>query len=46
MALEVTGGHYGIVRLLDPDGRLITRAVAGEELDRPLVEAHDVTPTT
>jgi signal transduction histidine kinase len=40
MALEVTGAHYGIFRLLDKSGQfLTTRAVAGEHLARPLVEA-------
>lgn len=39
MALEVTGARYGIFRLLDADGRLVTRAVVGEELTRPFVEA-------
>lgn len=40
MALEVTGGRYGIFRLLDHGGTdLVTAAVAGEKLDRPLVEA-------
>lgn len=40
MALEVTGAHYGIFRLLDESERhLITRAVAGETQAGPLVEA-------
>jgi signal transduction histidine kinase len=40
MALEVTGAHYGIFRLVGSSGReLVTRAVAGERLDRPMVEA-------
>ena len=40
MALEVTGAHYGIFRLLDKSGQfLITRAVAGEQMARPLKEA-------
>ena len=40
MALEVTDAHYGIFRLVDPGGQnLITRALAGDHLDRPLVEA-------
>ena len=40
MALEVTGAHYGIFRLLDKSGQfLTTRAVAGEYPVRPLVEA-------
>jgi len=39
MALEVTGAHYGIFRLADPSGKqLVTAAVAGEHLDRPMVE--------
>ncbi len=40
LALEVTNARYGIFRLLDRDGKtLVTRAVAGEHLDHPLVEA-------
>ena len=40
MAMEVTGAHYGIFRLLDDSSRfLITRALAGEHLARPLIEA-------
>ncbi len=40
MALDVTNAQYGIYRLLDRSGQnLITRAVAGEQLPRPLVEA-------
>ena len=40
MALEVTGARYGIFRLVDAERRnLVTRAIAGERLDRPLVEA-------
>jgi len=40
MALEVTGAHYGIFRLLDKSGQFLnTRAVAGELLARPLIEA-------
>jgi len=40
MALEVTEAHYGIFRLLDKSGQFLnTRAVAGERLARPLVEA-------
>lgn len=39
MAMEVTGAQYGIFRLLDKSGQfLTTRAVAGENLARPLVE--------
>jgi signal transduction histidine kinase/GAF domain-containing protein len=40
MAMEVTGAHYGIFRLLDKGGKFLnTRAVAGERLARPLIEA-------
>ena len=40
MAMEVTGAHYGIFRLMDNNGQTLkTRAVAGEHLARPLVEA-------
>jgi GAF domain-containing protein len=40
MGLEVTGAQYGILRLLDKEGKnLITKAVAGEQLKRPLTEA-------
>ncbi|MGD0750828.1 MAG: GAF domain-containing sensor histidine kinase [Anaerolineales bacterium] len=40
MALEVTGAHYGIFRLLDKSGQFLnTRAVAGEHMARPLIEA-------
>lgn len=40
MALEVTGARYGIFRLLDREGeKLVTAAVAGENLEAPLVEA-------
>jgi signal transduction histidine kinase len=40
MALEVTNAHYGIFRLVDKSGQnLITRAIAGEHLARPLAEA-------
>ncbi len=39
MALDVTHAQYGIFRLIDKSGqRLITRAVAGERLNRPLVD--------
>ncbi len=38
--MEVTGAHYGIFRLLDKSGQFLsTRAVAGEHLARPLIEA-------
>lgn len=47
MALEVTGAHYGIFRLLDKTGRFLnTGAVAGEQLARPLVEALPVDSTS
>lgn len=46
MALEVTGARYGIVRLLSSRGTLVTGSVAGENLDRPLVEALPVQPDT
>ncbi|MDI7277333.1 MAG: GAF domain-containing protein, partial [Anaerolineae bacterium] len=40
MAMEVTGAHYGIFRLVDRLGEnLVARAVAGEGLRRPLLEA-------
>jgi signal transduction histidine kinase len=40
MAMEVTSAHYGIFRLVDKRGQTLnTRAVAGEHLARPLVEA-------
>jgi signal transduction histidine kinase/putative methionine-R-sulfoxide reductase with GAF domain len=40
MALEVTNAHYGIFRLVDREGQnLVTRAIAGERLGRPQVEA-------
>jgi signal transduction histidine kinase len=40
LALEVTNAQYGIFRLLDRGGRsLVTRAIAGEHLDNPMVEA-------
>ncbi len=39
LALEVTNAQYGIFRLLDKSGEfLITRAVSGHYLDRPMVE--------
>lgn len=47
MALEVTGAKYGILRLVErPSQRLITRAVAGERLDRPAVEALPLNATS
>ncbi|MGQ9584380.1 MAG: GAF domain-containing protein [Anaerolineae bacterium] len=40
MAMEVTNAQYGIFRLVDRDGQnLITRAVTGEALGKPRVEA-------
>jgi GAF domain-containing protein len=40
MALEVISAQYGIIRLLDRGGQtLVTRAVAGEGLSRPQIEA-------
>ena len=39
LALEVTNAQYGIFRLLDKTGEfLVTRAVSGTHLERPLVE--------
>lgn len=39
LALEVTNAQYGIFRLLDKNGEyLVTRAVTGLRLERPLVE--------
>lgn len=39
LALEMTNAQYGIFRLLDKGGQsLITRAFAGSELNRPLIE--------
>ena len=39
LALEVTNAQYGIFRLLDKSGEfLVTRAVSGQYLDRPMVE--------
>jgi signal transduction histidine kinase len=47
MAMEVTGAKYGIFRLLDKSGQyLTTRAVAGENLARPLVETLPVDSTS
>jgi GAF domain-containing protein len=38
MAMEVTGAQYGSFRLVDESGQeLITRAIAGEHLGRPLM---------
>jgi GAF domain-containing protein len=39
LALEITNAQYGIFRLLDKNGEyLVTRAVSGMQLERPLVE--------
>ena len=39
LALEITNAQYGIFRLLDRNGEyLVTRAVTGLNLERPLVE--------
>src|SRR4029450_646036 len=39
LALEITNAQYGIFRLLDKNGEyLVTRAVTGVKLERPLVE--------
>ena len=39
LALEITNAQYGIFRLLDKNGEfLVTRAVTGTRLQRPLVE--------
>lgn len=39
LALEITNAQYGIFRLLDKNGEyLVTRAVSGMHLERPLVE--------
>ena len=47
MALEVIDAQYGIFRLVDKSGEnLITRAIAGEHLDRPLVEALPINTTS
>ncbi|MFZ2486662.1 MAG: GAF domain-containing protein [Anaerolineae bacterium] len=46
MALEVTGAHYGIFRLVDSAGnKLVTAAVAGD-LGRPAVEALPINTTS
>ena len=47
MALEVTGAHYGIFRLADASGqKLVTAAVAGEDLGQPAVEALPINTTS
>lgn len=39
LALDMTGGHYGIFRLLDRDGKnLVTRAFAGNGMTGPRTE--------
>ncbi|MBI3925126.1 MAG: GAF domain-containing sensor histidine kinase [Armatimonadetes bacterium] len=44
MALEVTGARYGIFRLVEGP-MLVTRAIAGEGLGRPLVDALPIDPS-
>jgi signal transduction histidine kinase len=40
MAMEVTSAQYGVFRLVDKTGRnLISHAIAGESLNRPLMDA-------
>ena len=47
MALEVTGARYGIFRLVDKAGQnLVMRAIAGEHLGRPAVEALPINATS
>lgn len=47
MALEVTGAHYGIFRLVDAGGqRLVTAAVAGDDLGQPAIEALPINTTS
>jgi len=47
MALEVTGAKYGIFRLVDRESKsLIMRAIAGERLGRPAVEALPINATS
>jgi len=47
MALEVTGARYGIFRLVDNAGQnLVMRAIAGERLGRPAVEALPINVTS
>jgi signal transduction histidine kinase len=47
MALEVTGARYGIFRLVDSSGRdLGMRAIAGDRLGRPAVEALPINTTS
>jgi GAF domain-containing protein len=35
MAMEVTGAQYGIFRLVDKGGQLVTRAITGKHMNRP-----------
>lgn len=47
MAMEVTGARYGIIRLVDKnDSSLLTGAVAGERLGKPLVETLPIDTTS
>ncbi|MCB0238517.1 MAG: GAF domain-containing protein, partial [Anaerolineae bacterium] len=47
MALEVTGAHYGIFRLADASGqKLVTAAVAGDDLGQPAVETLPINTTS
>lgn len=47
MALEVIDARYGIFRLVDSDGRnLISHAVAGKGLNRPLIETLPIKATS
>lgn len=47
MALDVTGARYGIFRLVDRAHQaLITRAIAGDDLGRPAVEALPIDATS
>jgi signal transduction histidine kinase/putative methionine-R-sulfoxide reductase with GAF domain len=47
MALEMTDAQYGIFRLVDKSGQtLITRAIAGARLGRPLVEDLPINTTS
>jgi hypothetical protein len=47
MALEVTGARYGIFRLVDRSGEnLVMRAIAGDRLGQPAVEALPINATS
>ena len=47
MALDVTGARYGILRLVDSNGKnLVTKAFAGERLSRPAVESLPINTTS